>query len=296
MKLLRSDSDVLFIKQLIEMFGQMISFLVKLIKRPKKIAQITSIICLFFLIILSGCTSTHSSDITANQLSYVITNSYPHDPSAFTQGLEWDNGTTYEGTGLYGASSLRQVDYKTGEVKKKINYPKNIFAESITVFQDRIYQLTWKNMKVFVYGKPDLNLLQTLDYYREGWGITSDENYLIVSDGSATLFFLNPDTLAEIKQVLVHDNDIPVSNLNDLTYVKGNVFANVFQSDRVAIINLENGEVERWLDFSGLRKLLDIEKDAQVLNGIMYDSENNRILVTGKNWSKLFEIKLISEE
>jgi len=188
------------------------------------------------------------------------------------------------------------VNYKTGEIEKRIDYSNNIFAESITVFQDKIYQLTWQNNTTYIYDKNDFSLLKVFDYDREGWGITNDERHLIVSDGSATLFFLDPDTLGELYQIVVRDNNGAVPNLNDLAYVNGKVFANVFESDRIAIINPENGGVEHWLDLSGLRKRMGSENEAEVLNGIMYDSVNDRLFATGKYWSKLFEIKLVNLE
>ncbi len=239
---------------------------------------------------LSVC--AYKSETEPKQLSYNVVNIFPHDPSAFTQGLVWDDGTVYEGTGIYGASSLRLVNYKTGKIEKSINYPLDIFAEGVTVFQDKIYQLTWQNNMVFVYDKYDFSLLRTHNYHREGWGLTHDDHHLIASDGSAMLYFLDPETLIEKKQITVRDNQGPVINLNELEYIKGKVFANILGSDRIAVINPESGIVESWIDLSGLRKLMTEQHDARDLNGIMYDAENDRLFVTGKLWPKLFEISL----
>ncbi len=216
------------------------------------------IICIFLLFMLSVC--AYKSETEPKQLSYNIVNIFPHDPSAFTQGLTWDDGSVYEGTGIYGASSLRLVNYKTGKTEKSINYPLNIFAEGITVFQGRIYQLTWQNNMVYVYDKHDFSLLRSHNYHREGWGITHDDHHLIVSDGSAKLYFLEPETLIERKQISVRDNHGPVLKLNELEYIKGKVFANVLGSDRIAVINPESGIVESWIDLSGLRKYLSVDR------------------------------------
>ncbi len=247
-----------------------------------------AIISIFLLGMPGGC--LHTANGYPGNLTYEVINSYPHDPAAFTQGLEWDRGAVYEGTGLNGSSSLRRVDYKTGTVELQIDYPKDIFAESVTVLGDKMYQLSWQNNIVFVYRKDDLSLLRTHEYNREGWGLTNDGSQLIASDGSATLYFLDPQTLGERRRITVEDNHQPLRKLNDLEYVNGRVFANIYQSDRIAIINPVTGVVESWLDLSGLRTLLDSGNSALELNGIMYNEETDRLFVTGKFWPKLFEL------
>ena len=247
-----------------------------------------AIISVFLLGIPVGC--LHTANGFPGNLSYEVINSYPHDPAAFTQGLEWDRGRVYEGTGLNGSSSLRRVDYKTGTVELQIDYPEDIFAESVTVLGDRMYQLSWQNNIVFVYRKDDFSLLQTHEYNREGWGLTNDGNQLIASDGSALLYFLDPRRLSREDGSPSGTMHQPVRNLNDLEYVNGKVFANIYQSDRIAIINPETGVVESWLDLSGLRTLLDSGNSALELNGIMYNEETDRLFVTGKFWPKLFEL------
>jgi glutamine cyclotransferase len=226
--------------------------------------------------------------------SAVVVNRYPHDRKAFTQGLAWDRGTVYSGTGLYGRSSLRQVDLKTGRVKRKIEYKQHIFAEGITVFQDSVYQLTWKNGLVFQYDKKDFSLIRSWKYPRQGWGITHDNRHLITSDGSASLYFLDPKTLAEKKRITVHDDQDEVDQLNELEYIKGSVYANVWQTERIAVINPETGAVTAWLDLTSICRRIKAEaRKADVLNGIMYDPATDRLFVTGKLWPALFEIRVV---
>lgn len=246
------------------------------------------------LVFLPGC--PYRSDPPPVKFSYIIVNSYPHDPQAFTQGLAWDRGKVYEGTGLFGRSSLRLVDLETGAVTKKIDYEARIFAEGITVFRDRIYQLTWKNNIVFAYDKNTFSPVNTWHFAGDGWGITHDNRNLIVSDGSPTLCFLDPDTLAEKRRITVHDQAGPVSNLNELEYINGTIFANIWKSERIAIIDPESGGVEGWIDLSRLRKSAGPVERQDVLNGIMYNPEEDRLFVTGKRWPALFEIRLIAAE
>ena len=248
-------------------------------------------ISLFFLLL--SC----STESTAKPVdySYVIVDEYPHDPNAFTQGLAWDNGIVYEGTGLYGKSSLRQVDLQTGTVIRRIENDSNLFGEGVTVFKDRIYQLTWKNKVILHYNKHDFSLIASYSYPREGWGITHDSESIIVSDGTAVLHFLDPYTLVEKKSVTVHDNSANIAFLNELEYIDGKIWANIWKSDRIAIINPVNGEVDGWLDLTGLRDRMDTDKKLDVLNGIMYNQAAKKLYVTGKLWPILFEIKLVRE-
>jgi len=245
-------------------------------------------VCLSFLAIMSACAD--NADTSSKHISYTIVNTFPHDPSAFTQGLAWDDGSVYEGTGRYGASSLRLVDYRTWRTKKHVDYPDHIFAEGVTVFHDRIYQLTWKNNTIFIYNKSDLSLLETQQYPRDGWGITHDEDHLIASDGTEVLYFLDPETLKEERQITVQDDLDPITELNELEYIKGKIFANILGSDRIAVIDPNNGHILNWIDFSGLRSQLPKESAAKDLNGIMFDRANDRLFVTGKYWPKIFEV------
>lgn len=252
--------------------------------------------CLHLLLFISlyGC-STASEEAMPQHYSYAIVKEYRHDPSAFTQGLVWEGGTVFEGTGLYGRSSLRRVDLETGRVEQQINLEKQFFGEGITVFQDKIVQLTWKNKIIFVRNKVTFRLLDTFPYARQGWGITHDGKYLIASDGSAQVVFLDPETMAELRQITVHDGDKRIARLNELEFIKGKLFANIYKSDKIVIINPQSGVVEGWLDLSSLRAQLEPIQKAGVLNGIMYDKAGDRLFVTGKFWPKLFEIRLIPE-
>ncbi|MCI5148135.1 MAG: glutaminyl-peptide cyclotransferase [Candidatus Electrothrix sp. MAN1_4] len=231
----------------------------------------------------------------AEQLSYTVVQQYPHDSLAFTQGLTWDAGEMYEGTGLYGRSSLRRVDLRTGLVHRQRNYTRKYFAEGITVFQGKIYQLTWKNRQVFLFNKHDFSLIRKMPYPREGWGLTHNGKELIASDGTAQLYFLDPETLQEKKQILVQDDQGPVMQLNELEYIRGTIYANVWKTNRIAVIHPENGMVLAWLDLSKLAKQVQSlwKGKADVLNGIMYDPGNDRLFVTGKLWPALFEINVL---
>jgi glutamine cyclotransferase len=225
--------------------------------------------------------------------SYYVVNVYPHDETAFTQGLVIDNGVLYEGTGLYGNSSLCRVELETGAVLQLYALPPQYFGEGITVFGDEIIQLTWLSHRGFVYDKESFDLLQEFNYSTEGWGITHDGSRLIMSDGTSTLYFLDPATFQKIGQVEVHDNGT-VENLNELEYIKGKVYANIWLEEKIAIINPQTGQVEGWINMSGLYNMENQDPN-DVLNGIAYDATSDRLFVTGKQWSQLFEIELIPE-
>jgi glutamine cyclotransferase len=225
--------------------------------------------------------------------TYTVVHTYPHDPNAFTQGLIFENGVLYEGTGLRGRSSLRRVELETGNVLQIYELPDQYFGEGVTIYDDRIIQLTWRSNVGFVYDKDSFELLQTFDYPTEGWGITHNGVHLIMSDGTSTLHFLNPETFDEIGQVEVYDDDGPVVRLNELEYIQGEVYANVWQTDRIARIDLHTGRVVGWINLKGLLSHTDLSQPVDVLNGIAYDAAGDRLFVTGKLWPKLFEIKLI---
>ena len=230
---------------------------------------------------------------TPKQLTYSIVQEFPHDPEAFTQGLAWDKGNVYEATGLYGQSSLRRVELHTGKVELKHDYDRQIFAEGITIFEDKIYQLTWKNKRIFQYDKNDFSLIRSYEFPYQGWGITHDNEQLIVSDGTAKLYFLDPNTLSEKGRIFVHDDQGQVSRLNELEFVNGKIYANIWKTDRIAIISPKDGVVASYLDLSGLSTYMKSENKPDVLNGIMYDSVDDRLFVTGKLWPSLFEIKVV---
>ncbi|KKL55219.1 hypothetical protein LCGC14_2257590 [marine sediment metagenome] len=228
--------------------------------------------------------------------TYRVVNSFPHDPEALTQGLVFDNGTLFEGTGLYGKSTLRQVELETGAVLRSLSLASQYFGEGITIYKDQVVQLSWRSNTGFLYDKDSFELLQTFSYPTEGWGITHDGVRLIVSDGTSTLYFWDPVTFEEIGRIEVHDEDAPVSRLNELEYVRGEVFANVYYTDRIARINPHTGKVTGWINLKGLLDSEEGLESAGVLNGIAYDAENDRLFVTGKRWPKLFEIRLIAWE
>ena len=224
--------------------------------------------------------------------TYDVVNEYPHDQNAFTQGLVMEEGVLYESTGLYGGSTLRRVDLETGNVLQSYALSNEFFGEGITVFGDRIIQLTWQNQKGFVYDKNSFDLLQEFSYHTEGWGITTDGNQLIMSDGTANLYFLDPETFEKTGQVEVNDNGT-VTNLNELEYINGEVYTNIWQTDKIAIINPHTGQVTGWIDLTGIYTQENNDPNS-VLNGIAYDAEGDRLFVTGKLWSQLFEIKLLA--
>lgn len=226
--------------------------------------------------------------------TYEIVNIYPHDRNAFTQGLIFENGFLYEGTGLYGQSTLRRVELETGEILQYHAISNQFFGEGITIFEDKIIQLTWRSNKGFVYDEHSFNLLQEFDYTTEGWGITHDGNRLVISDGTATLHFLDPETYEVVGQVEVYDNG-PVTRLNELEYIRGEIYANIWQEDMIVIINHHTGQVTGWINMTDIQDIED-QVTSDVLNGIAYDSKGDRLFVTGKKWSKLYEIKLIPLE
>ncbi|NOZ49357.1 MAG: glutaminyl-peptide cyclotransferase [Chloroflexi bacterium] len=227
------------------------------------------------------------------QYAYTVVNVYPHDRTAFTQGLDFDDeGVLYEGTGLWGRSSIRRVVLQTGAVEQIRPLPNTYFGEGIVVVGERLYQLTWQAHTGFIYDKTTFTPLASFSYPSEGWGLTYDGQSLIMSDGSDVLHFLAPDTLQETGQVHVTDDGGAVWRLNELEYVKGAVLANVWQTDRVAVIDPQNGRVKAWIDLSGLLSAEDRTPPVDVLNGIAYLKDEDRLFVTGKLWPKLFEIQV----
>ena len=227
---------------------------------------------------------------TAPLYTYRIINEYPHDTRAFTQGLVYENGTMYEGTGLLKKSSLRQVELETGNILKIMNLSDEYFGEGVTIFGDRIIQLTWQSNTGFAYNKSDFNQTGEFHYSTEGWGLTTDGEQLIMSDGTAKLHFLDPETYQEKRSVNVTDNGTAITRINELEYVNGEIYANIWLTDRIARISPETGEVLGWIDLTGI---LNATVNADVLNGIAYDMENDRLFVTGKYWPTIFEIEVV---
>jgi glutamine cyclotransferase len=226
--------------------------------------------------------------------TYQVVNVYPHDRRAFTQGLVYDGGVFYESTGLYGQSSLRQVEVETGTILKMYRLPDEYFGEGLTLWKDALVQLTWREQVGWVYDKETFQPIRRFAYRGEGWGLTHDGRFLIMSDGTATLRFLDPDTFTEVKRLVVRDRTVPVSSLNELEFVKGEIYANIWLTDRVARISPRTGRVLAWIDLAGLLTEEDRRQPVDVLNGIAYDPVGDRLFVTGKLWPKVFEIKLVA--
>ncbi len=225
-----------------------------------------------------------------------IVNTFPHDRAAFTQGLLFENGSLYEGTGLNGQSTLRRVDLVSGEVLQAISLPPEYFGEGISIWENRIVQLTWQSGLGFVYDVESFELLATFHYVTEGWGITHDGSRLIMSDGTPWLHFWDPNTYVETGSVSVHDNAGPVTRLNELEFVHGMVLANVWKTSLIAVIDPQTGQITAWIDLQGLLGPEDLVEPVDVLNGIAYDAAGERLFVTGKLWPKLFEIELVSPD
>jgi glutamine cyclotransferase len=226
---------------------------------------------------------------------YRVVNTYPHDPHAFTQGLVFVDGHLYESTGLNGRSSLRMVDLKTGQAQQKFNLPQQYFGEGLAPWGSTLVQLTWQNHVAFVYDRFSFRQLRTIPCPWEGWGLTEDGKSLIFSDGSSTLRFLSPDTFKERREITVKDHGKPVDKLNELEYIHGEIYANIWYEDRIARISPSTGAVLGWIDLSGLLTPAEHADPDAVLNGIAYDAAHDRLFVTGKLWPKLFEIKVVPE-
>ena len=237
--------------------------------------------------------SSNQAENGIKQYSYEVVNVYPHDPAAFTQGLIYKDGFVYESTGLNGRSSLRKVELETGRVLQKKDIERKYFAEGLTAHGSRLVQLSWRARTGFIYNIDTLALERTFNYTGEGWGLTSFNNQLIMSDGSSTLRFLDSEHFKEIRRIQVSQDGEPVNKLNELEIVKGKIFANIWQTDEIVIISPETGNVDGIVNLAGLLDRKASGSTANVLNGIAYDSAGDRLFVTGKLWPNLFQIKLV---
>jgi glutamine cyclotransferase len=265
-----------------------------------------SIIALLALLMATGCVgqnSTKNSDdekqattapkVTFAELyDYRIVADYPHSDNSYTQGLQYADGTMWEGTGQEGRSHLQSISLATGKVDIVASLPKEEFGEGITIYKDRIYQLTWLSRKAYIY---DLNgkQLRTLAYEGEGWGITTDGERLFMSDGTSTIREVNPETLATERSINVTLDGQPLNHINELEWANGYIWANVYLTDSIVKINPETGIVEGYVDLPALRGFLKNNPQAEAFNGVAYNSENGHFYVTGKDWNKLFEIEII---
>ena len=223
---------------------------------------------------------------------YEIVHIYPHDPGAFTQGLVFIDGKLYEGTGQEGRSSLREVELQTGHVLKKVDVPEPYFGEGIALLNNKVYQLTWQHQVGFIYNADNFEQVGKFNYSGEGWGLTTDGHSLILSDGSNRIRFLDPDSFHVTKTIAVVDGNLPVNELNELEYVNGEIYANIWHDNRIVTIDPQTGRITGWIDLTGLLPPGDVQDDEAVLNGIAYDQAGSRLFVTGKLWPRLFEIKL----
>jgi glutamine cyclotransferase len=259
---------------------------------PTAVILAVLVVLLLSSIVLVTIMNKEPSSFTTPRYTCTVVNAYPHDRNAFTEGLVIADGVLYESTGLYGSSTLRRVDLETGNVLQEVTLPNQFFGEGITIVNDTIIQLTYREHMGFIYDKNSLNLLSNFTYSTEGWGITFDGNRLIMSNGTDNLTFLDPATHQNIGHVEVHDGNISVSELNELEYVKGDVYANIWLQQKIAIINPKTGQVKAWIDLTQLENPMALNAE-NVSNGIAYDAKNDTLFVTGKNWPQLFEIKLV---
>lgn len=223
-----------------------------------------------------------------------VVHSYPHDRTAFTQGFEFHDGKFYEGTGLKGRSTVRIDDVESGRVLDRIYLPPTLFGEGITVLNHRIVELTWLAHIGFTYRESDLQKTGEFHYHGEGWGLANDGRHIYFSDGTPSIRILNPKTLSETRRITVHDGTKPIDMLNELEWIRGEIWANVWQTDRIVRISPKDGKVLGWIDAAGLLTPADIGNEpVDVLNGIAYDAKQNRIFLTGKLWPKVFEVRVV---
>ena len=234
------------------------------------------------------------SDIVPQRYSYKLIHTYPHDGEAFTQGLFYDNGVLYEGTGQETGSSLREVELESGRVLRQHNLEASLFGEGITLYRDHIYQVTWTSKVGFIYNKSDFRVINRIFYPTQGWGLTTIDDRIVMSDGTNVLYFNEPEMFNAVSRIEVYDNEKKVDQLNELEYINGEVWANIWQTDLIARIDPLTGKVNSYIDMSSLYpESKRREVNADVLNGIAWDAKGGRIFVTGKRWPKLYEIKIM---
>ncbi len=237
-------------------------------------------------------TQPNTTPAAVPKYGYQIVNIWPHDSNAFTQGLILADGKLLESTGQEGASSLRTVELETGKILKKVDVPEPYFAEGITMLNGKVYQLTWQHQVGFIYDSQSFQRVGEFKYQGEGWGLTTDGQSLILSDGSNRLRFLDPTSFRVTKIINVVDGRIPIDELNELEWVQGEIYANVWHDNRIAIVDPQSGRVKGWIDLTGLIPDGQLPNEEAVLNGIAYDQANDKLFVTGKLWPSLFEIKV----
>jgi glutamine cyclotransferase len=223
---------------------------------------------------------------------YEIVKTYPHSREAYTQGLIFHEGKLIESTGQEGRSSVRRVDLETGDILQKVSLPFEYFGEGLTLLNGKLYQLTWQHQKGFIYDPATFQKIGEFSYHGEGWGLTQDGQFLILSDGTNRIRFIDPATFQVKRIISVTDRGAPVHQLNEMEYARGEILANVWHTDKIARIDPESGKVVGWIDLTGLLRKGEVSDEDAVLNGIAYDEATGRLVVTGKMWPKLFEIRL----
>jgi glutaminyl-peptide cyclotransferase len=233
-----------------------------------------------------------NSDIVPKRYGYKVINIYPHDKEAFTQGLFYDEGVLYEGTGQEAGSSLRKVEVETGKVLQQLNLPSNLFGEGITLYNDRIFQVTWTSKVGFVYEKSTFRQINKIYYQTQGWGLTTMNDKIVMSDGTNVIYFFEPEMFTVVSKIEVYDSEKKVDQLNELEFINGEIWANIWMTDLIARIDPATGKVLGYIDLGGILNDPQTDTKVNVLNGIAFDKKGNRIFVTGKNWPKLFEIRL----
>ena len=261
---------------------------------PWALVALVAVVSLVVILNPDRAGSSLPRDLTP-LMTYEIVNTYPHDPGAFTQGLIFLDGYLYESTGRYGESTLRKVDLDSGEVLQLASLPEDFFAEGLTGWEDMLVQLTWREGTGFVYRQTDFALLKEFSYETEGWGLTHDDDHLIMSDGTQYLYFLDSETFNTTDRVTVRFQGDEIIQLNELEYIHDEVYANIWKSDKIIRIDPSDGTVTGWIDLTGLLPTEKRMPDTDVLNGIAYDAGGDRLFVTGKRWPELYEIRLIPD-
>ena len=259
--------------------------------------MLARLILIFCLITIVSAGTAGGAQPSRQSDGYEVVHAYPHEPDAFTQGLVYVDRHLYESTGRNGKSSIRMVDLTTGKVLQHYDLPAEYFGEGLTDWGNELVQLTWKHQTGFIYDRFSFMEKRRFRYKGEGWGLTHDNKYLIMSDGTPVLRFLDPNSFAELKRISVRDErGRVVSEINELEYVRGEIYANIWHTDRIARISPRTGRVLGWIDLTGLMDKRELSDPDAVLNGIAYDASENRIFVTGKLWPKLFDIKIVHRQ
>ncbi len=255
-----------------------------------------------FMVLLAGC-SRPADEVTQLRdasgipiYTYEVVQTFPHDTRAFTQGLQVYDGILYESTGLHGESSLRRVDLETGRVEKRINLPRRYFGEGIAVVEDRIFMLTWQEQTGFIFDRHTFERIGDFSYEGEGWGLAFDGTHLIMSDGTPVLRFLDVETQEVVRTQEIRAGELPLRNINELAWIRGELWANIFMTDFIARIDIEQGKVIGWIDGTGILPREAITGRVDVMNGIAYNVVESRIFVTGKLWPLLFEIRVVPKQ